>query len=141
MARTHATWRKRVSRNNDEKEAMMTASPNRLLDDFARLVTDAAGAAQGVRREVETLAKSQIERLLRDMDLVTRDEFEAVRDMAILAREENERLALRLAALETEPAAATVKPATGNLDAGKPLINKPSINKPSPAKPATRKTS
>ena len=141
MARTHATWRKRVSRNNDEKEAMMTASPNRLLDDFARLVTDAAGAAQGVRREVETLAKSQIERLLRDMDLVTRDEFEAVRDMAILAREENERLALRLAALETEPATVTVKPATGNLDAGKPSINKPSPAKPSPAKPATRKTS
>lgn len=78
----------------------MTASPNRILDEFARLVTDAAGAAQGVRREVEAVVKSQFERLLRDMELVTREEFEAVREMAILAREENERLGQRLAALE-----------------------------------------
>jgi BMFP domain-containing protein YqiC len=78
----------------------MTATPNRLFDDLARLMTDAAGAAQGVKREVEGLAKSQMERLLRDMDLVTRDEFEAVREMAILAREENEALKQRLAVLE-----------------------------------------
>ena len=82
----------------------MSSSPNRILDDFARLVTDAAGAAQGVRREVEAVVKSQFERLLRDMDLVTREEFEAVRDMAILAREENERLGQRLAALEAHSA-------------------------------------
>lgn len=86
----------------------MTASPNRLFDDLARLMTDAAGAAQGMKREVEGLAKSQIERLLRDMDLVTREEFEAVREMAILAREENEALKLRLAALE---GAASARPA------------------------------
>lgn len=86
------------------KENLMSANPNRILDDFARLVTDAAGAAQGVRREVELLVKSQFERLLRDIDLVTRDEFEAVRDMAILAREENERLSQRLAALEVSSA-------------------------------------
>lgn len=75
-------------------------TPNRLLDDVARLVTDAAGAAQGVRREVETVVKTQMQRLLADMDVVTREEFEAVREMAILAREENDRLAARLAALE-----------------------------------------
>ena len=75
-------------------------APNRLLDEVARLVTDAAGAAQGVRREVETVVKTQIERLLRDLDVVTREEFEAVREMAVLAREENDKLSQRLAALE-----------------------------------------
>lgn len=78
----------------------MVATSNRFLDDLARLATDAAGAAQGVRREVETVVRTQIERLLRDMDVVGREEFEAVREMALLAREENERLAARLAALE-----------------------------------------
>lgn len=73
---------------------------NRILDDIARLATDAAGAAQGVRREVETVVKTQIERLLRDLDVVTREEFEAVREMALIAREENDKLSARLAALE-----------------------------------------
>ncbi|MCU0883552.1 MAG: accessory factor UbiK family protein [Beijerinckiaceae bacterium] len=75
-------------------------APNRLLDEVARLVTDAAGAAQGVRREVETVVKTQMQRILADMDVVTREEFEAVREMAIMAREDNERLAARIAALE-----------------------------------------
>jgi BMFP domain-containing protein YqiC len=78
----------------------MVTTSSRILDDIARLATDAAGAAQGVRREVETVVKTQIERLLRDLDVVTREEFEAVREMAVLAREENDRLAARLAALE-----------------------------------------
>jgi BMFP domain-containing protein YqiC len=75
-------------------------APNRLLDEVARLVTDAAGAAQGVRREVETVVKTQMQRILADMVVVTRVEFEAVRELAIMAREENDRLAARLAALE-----------------------------------------
>jgi BMFP domain-containing protein YqiC len=78
----------------------MVSPSSRILDDIARLATDAAGAAQGVRREVETVVKTQIERLLRDLDVVTREEFEAVREMALLAREENDRLAARLKALE-----------------------------------------
>ncbi|POR56689.1 BMFP domain-containing protein YqiC [Bosea sp. OK403] len=82
----------------------MVTTSNRFLDDIARLATDAAGAAQGVRREVETVVKTQIERLLRDMDVVTREEFEAVREMALLAREENDKLAQRLAALEGKKA-------------------------------------
>ncbi|RXT48063.1 hypothetical protein B6S44_23560 [Bosea sp. Tri-44] len=82
----------------------MVSTSNRILDDIARLATDAAGAAQGVRREVETVVKTQIERLLRDLDVVTREEFEAVREMALLAREENDRLAARLAALEARAA-------------------------------------
>lgn len=82
----------------------MVTTSNRILDDLSRLVTDAAGAAQGVRREVETVARTQIERLLRDMDVVTREEFEAVREMALIAREENDKLAARIAALEAAAA-------------------------------------
>ena len=74
----------------------------RIFDDVARLMTDAAGVAQGIRREAETMVKTQIERLLASMDVVTREEFEAVRDMAVLAREENEKLARRIEALEAK---------------------------------------
>ena len=73
---------------------------NRILDDIARLATDAAGAAQGVRREVETAFKAQAERVLNSMDVVQREEFEAVREMALIAREENDKLAARLKVLE-----------------------------------------
>jgi BMFP domain-containing protein YqiC len=83
----------------------MTQSNNRFFDEFAKLMTDAAGAAQGLRREAETLMKSQGERLLAGMDLVQREEFDAVKALAAKAREENEALAARLAALETELAA------------------------------------
>ena len=83
----------------------MTQSNNRLLDELAKLMTDAAGAAHGIRREVETLMKAQAERLLRDLDLVQREEFEAVKEMAAKAREENERLSARVASLESEIAA------------------------------------
>jgi BMFP domain-containing protein YqiC len=78
----------------------MAQSPNRLLDELARLATDAVGAAQGVRREVETVARSQIERILRDMDIATREEVEVLRDLVTASREENERLAARVKALE-----------------------------------------
>tara|TARA_R110002049_G_scaffold238715_1_gene411796 strand:- start:179 stop:457 length:279 start_codon:yes stop_codon:yes gene_type:complete len=78
----------------------MNSGSNRLLDELAKVMTDAAGAAQGVRREMETAMRSQLERLLNSMDLVKREEFEAVRDMAVKAREENDALAARLDALE-----------------------------------------
>ncbi len=78
----------------------MNNGPNRILDEFAKLMTDAAGAAQGVRREVETAFRGQAERILNTMDVVQREEFEAVRDMAIKARAENEKLAARIAELE-----------------------------------------
>lgn len=80
----------------------MTQTNNRFLDELARLMTDAAGAAQGMRREFETMMKSQGERMLREMDVVQREEFEAVKDMAVKAREENEQLAARVAALEAD---------------------------------------
>jgi BMFP domain-containing protein YqiC len=78
----------------------MTQTTNRFLDELAKLLTDAAGAAQGMRREVETLMKAQGERILRDMDVVQREEFEAVREMAAKARDENEQLKARIAELE-----------------------------------------
>jgi BMFP domain-containing protein YqiC len=78
----------------------MAQTSNRFLDDIARLVTDAAGAAQGVRREVETVVKTQFERMLRDMDVATREEVEVLRDMLAAVRAENERLAGRVQALE-----------------------------------------
>ncbi|MAY63690.1 MAG: hypothetical protein CML29_15920 [Rhizobiales bacterium] len=80
----------------------MSTGPNRLFDEFAKLMTDAAGAAQGVRHEFETAARAQMERILNSMDLVKREEFEAVRDMAIAARDENEALAARIAKLEEQ---------------------------------------
>jgi BMFP domain-containing protein YqiC len=80
----------------------MTQTTNRFLDDLAKLMTDAAGAAQGMRHEVENIVKAQGEKFLADMDVVKREEFEAVKAMAEKAREENERLAARLAALEAE---------------------------------------
>jgi BMFP domain-containing protein YqiC len=82
----------------------MTQTTNRFLDELSKLLTDAAGAAQGMRREVETLMKAQGERILRDMDVVQREEFEAVKAMAAKAREENESLAARVTELETEVA-------------------------------------
>ncbi len=88
----------------------MTTGPNRILDDFARLMTDAAGAAQGVREEVETALRNQAERVLNSMDVVQREEFEAVREMAAKARDENDSLHKQLAALEKK-VAALEKPA------------------------------
>jgi BMFP domain-containing protein YqiC len=80
----------------------MTQTTNRFLDEFAKLMTDAAGAADGLRKEAEQLFKSQGERFLREMDVVRREEFEAVKAMAEKARAENERLEARLVALETQ---------------------------------------
>jgi BMFP domain-containing protein YqiC len=83
----------------------MTQTSNRFFDEIGRLMNDAAGAAQGVKREVDTVVRNQAEKILRDLDIVKREEFEAVKDMARLAREENEALKLRIAALEAKLAA------------------------------------
>ena len=80
----------------------MAQTTGRLYDEFARLMNDAAGVAQGVRREVDTVLRTQAERILRDMDMVHREEFEAVKEMARLAREENEALKARIVALEAK---------------------------------------
>jgi BMFP domain-containing protein YqiC len=80
----------------------MTQTSNRFFDEIGRLMNDAAGAAQGVKREVDAVVRNQAERILRDLDLVKREEFDAVKDMARLAREENEALKARIAALEAK---------------------------------------
>lgn len=96
----------------------MTQTTNRILDEFARLMTDAAGVARGVRDEAETVLRSQAEKVLRDLDVVQREEFEAVRDMAVKAREENERLSARIAELEAKGAGAAPKAATRRAASG-----------------------
>jgi BMFP domain-containing protein YqiC len=78
----------------------MTQTKGRFFDEMGRLMNDAAGVAQGVRREFDTLFRTQAERILRDLDVVSREEFEAVKEMARIAREENEALKARIAALE-----------------------------------------
>ena len=78
----------------------MAQTNNRFFDEIGRLMNDAAGVAQGMRREVDSVVRNQAERVLRDLDVVKREEFEAVKDMARLAREENEALKARIAALE-----------------------------------------
>ncbi len=82
----------------------MTQTSNRIFDEMARLMNDAAGVATGVRREFDTLFRAQAERILRDLDMVQREDFEAVKEMARLAREENEALKARIEALEAKSA-------------------------------------
>lgn len=106
----------------------MTTASTRFFDELAKMMTNAAGAAQGVRREVDTLVKSQVERILGDLDVVQREEFEAVREMAQKARTENERLTERIAELERRLAGAPAEPA--------PSVTVASMSAP-PAEPAS----
>jgi BMFP domain-containing protein YqiC len=88
----------------------MPTTSSRFFDELAKLMSNAAGAAQGVRREIDTLVKAQVERVLNDIGTVKREEFEVVRDMAQKAREENDKLRARIAELEAKlgsPAAAS----------------------------------
>lgn len=75
---------------------------NRFLDGMARFLTNAAGAAQAFKAEMETMMKARVEKMISDLDFVPRDEFEAVKAMAAKARTENEKLAARLAELEAK---------------------------------------
>jgi BMFP domain-containing protein YqiC len=88
----------------------MTAPSSRIFDELAKIMTSATDAAQGVRKEVDTLVQSQVERILNNMNVVKREEFDVVRDMAEKARMENERLEKRLAELESK--LATQSPTT-----------------------------
>ncbi len=86
---------------------------NKLIDDFSRLASSAVGALHGLRGEIEAAVRARIERKLGDLDLVSRDEFETVKAMAAKAREENEILQERIAALE----AKMTRPASGKRSA------------------------
>src|SRR3977135_2164304 len=95
----------------------MTQTSNRFFDEIGRLMNDAAGAAQGVKREVDTVMRNQAEKILRDLDVVKREEFDAVKDMARLAREENETLKARIAPLEDKRGGSPSAPDTGSMKA------------------------
>ena len=84
---------------------------NRVLDGMARFFTNAAGAAQAFKAEMETMIKARVERLIADLDFVPREEFDAVRAMAAKARSENEKLSMRLEGLEAKLGIAPPKPA------------------------------
>ena len=75
---------------------------NKMMADISQLMTNAMGVAQGAREEAETAMKSLVDRFLADRDLVTREEFDAVRAMAQKAREENDELKARIEALEAK---------------------------------------
>ncbi|MEO1103190.1 MAG: accessory factor UbiK family protein [Pseudomonadota bacterium] len=80
----------------------MTQTNNRLIDEIAKLATDAAAVAQGARREVETVVRGQVERLLSEANVVSRDDFEAVKAMAAVSADEVEDLRARVSALEAK---------------------------------------
>jgi BMFP domain-containing protein YqiC len=80
---------------------------NRFFDDVARVASGAVGAISGVRGEIEARLRDQLERVLAGMDLVSREEFEAVKAMAAKAREEQEVLLRRIEALETRRAGSS----------------------------------
>jgi BMFP domain-containing protein YqiC len=88
----------------------MTTTSSKFFDELAKLMSNAAGAAQNVRKEFDSLVRTQIERSMAGMDVVQREEFEAVKQMAAKAREENERLQQRIAQLEAR--LATTAPPT-----------------------------
>jgi len=94
-----------------KKEVRDMQTDNRLLDDLARMASGAVGALTGMRAEVEARLRDQLERILARMDLVTREEFDAVRAMAAKARSEQERLEARLAVLEARLETLAAKPA------------------------------
>ena len=80
----------------------MPQTQSRFFDDLSRLMTDAAGLADGAKREAQTFARTQMERMMSGMDVVSREEFEAVKEMAARARDDNEKLIQRVAALEAK---------------------------------------
>jgi BMFP domain-containing protein YqiC len=105
----------------------MVQTTNRFFDEVARLMNDAAGVAQGVRREFETLFRNQAERFLRDLDVVKREEFEAAKEMARIAREDNEALKARVAALEARLSQMTPMTRPAGEPGPSPNIDRPSL--------------
>lgn len=114
----------------------MTQTKNRMMDEFAKLMSDAAGVAKGARREVETAVRHQFERFSGEMDLVKREEFDAVSEMASLARKNNEALKAEIAKLEARLAKLEGKPSKAS--AGKTAAKKTPGNKAAASKTAAK---
>ena len=110
----------------------MPQTSNRMFDELAKLMTDAASVAQGVRREAESVFRSQIERFVNDLDLVKRSDFEVVRELASKTRSENDALSARIAALEARLEAKMAAPAVGEETEAKPkrAPRKPKADEP-----------
>ncbi len=108
-------------------------SRNKLLDDLARVASGAAGTVAGIRDEVETVVRQRIEAVLSELNLVTRDEFDAVKAMASKARAEQEKLEKRVAELEARATKPAAKPASKTT--AKPASK---TTAKSAAKPATK---
>jgi BMFP domain-containing protein YqiC len=105
----------------------MPQTSNRMFDELAKLMTDAASVAQGVRREAESVFRSQMERFINDLDLVKRSDFEVVRELASKARAESEALSARIAALEAKLAASgSTAPAAASMEESEPRPKRPS---------------
>ncbi len=98
---------------------------SKFFDDIGQLMTNAAGVAQGARTEAETAIRGWFERFLANRNMVTREEFEAVREMAIKAREENERLAARIHELEARHSGGLRRAPRGAQDGAVPPTPNP----------------
>ncbi|MGF7161770.1 hypothetical protein FHS85_003411 [Rhodoligotrophos appendicifer] len=113
----------------------MNNPSSRIFDEMAKMFGTAASAAQGLRGEVDNLIRSQAERILGDLEVVQREEFDSVREMARLAREENQELRARIEALEKRLA----EPVTAN--ASRAAVGEPKrIPREAKAKTAKAKT-
>lgn len=110
----------------------MNQTSNRIFDEMAKLFGNAATAAQSLRSEIDALIRSQAERVLNELDVVQRDEFDAMREMTRKAREENERLEARIAVLEAKLGVAVAAEKGGKAEA------KPAKRRASPRKTTTR---
>ncbi len=108
----------------------MSTTSTRFFDELAKVMTNAAGAAQGARREVDNLVRAQIERVLADIQVVQREEFDVVRDMAAMARTENETLRTRVAELEAR--LASLEGGQGSASADLRTRKKRSPDQPQP---------
>ena len=78
----------------------MAQNNSRMFDELAKFMSNAAGAAQGMRKEIDHMVQTQVERVLNNLNVVRREDFEVVRDMAEKARTQNTELAARLSELE-----------------------------------------
>ncbi len=113
-----------VSANLLDRDEAAMQTQNRLLDDLARVATGALGVAAGMREEIEARLRDQFERILAGMELVTREEFDAVKAMAAKARAEQEDMAARLATLEAHLCAAAAKSKKSSKKAAKGAAKK-----------------
>jgi BMFP domain-containing protein YqiC len=114
---------------------------NKFLDDMARMMSSAMGTAGSVKDEMEARTRQHMESFFARMDFVRREEFEVVRDMAALARQDNERLAAKVAELEAKLAKADKPaPAKKKAAAKKPAVSKAAPKKAAAKKPAAKKS-